>query len=222
MRRVSVISAFVLLNTVIVARVHAGPVTIAVLHAEYTATAGINDPGFAFLEDSGPGYASVSYNCTDPDGSPCGYADASATAQPFRVTASMNAGYYSMSAWASAETDLTFSPLADGTAMLGLAFEASSWSPGGADGVARLFDVTEDQQLWEYSWLSQPAEGVPTALSAAHAYRLHLGVASEGSMQGYSMIEVSGLQEAVPDPGSTLLLLGMGLMGLMAGRKRWQ
>jgi hypothetical protein len=28
--------------------------------------------------------------------------------------------------------------------------------------------------------------------------------------------------ESVPDPGSTLLLLGMGLVGLRAWRKRWQ
>jgi hypothetical protein len=121
----------------------------------------------------------------------------------------------------SAESLLTFSPVTDGTALLGIDFFSLFFSTVSIS----LFDVTGQQQLWQQQWLGGFGSGdlgqlppigtvvVATAFSAAHDYALHLlTTGSSANDATEASLRVSGLV-AVPEP-SSLLLLSAGLAGI--------
>lgn len=125
-------------------------------------------------------------------------------------------------AYASAETQVQFVPRTDGTAPLGILVRYGG--VGYVRSLVSLLDLTDSELLWSYTLSFFPGIQVlsqPTALDVAHTYQLTLFAWSEGvTDQSSTLVEVSGFE--VPDPGSTLLLFGISLVGLRVGRKRWQ
>ena len=143
----------------------------------------------------------------------CGaYAVANASADLLEISATAYAGY--ARAWASVDSALTFAPLSDGLAEIGVVGVAGIVASTHS---VTLFDITANQQLWAFagqrgSFIDQT---MLTPLSAAHVYAVHLTATAEGSNDSSnSTLRLSGLR-AVPDEGGTLMYLGLGVVVLL-------
>jgi len=157
-------------------------------------------------------------------------AEASAEADLFEVTV-----FGSTKLWlalASAQSEMTFSPLLDGTANLTVDF-GRYYDYGFTEGYVSLFDLTSNQELWNYGWDhgqgNVPWDGgssanltLDTYFANDHTYYLSMfaGMDSNGDSE-LVKIGLSGLEiVSVPEP-STMLLLGMVLVGLVGLRGKF-
>ena len=147
-------------------------------------------------------------------------AEASATADLLELSALAH-GYVGITnAGATADSEWTFSPLADGTADFEI-FMSGFWIAGFQS--ASLFDVTANQVLWEFSTryccdLLANTRVAQTPLSAQHVYAMHLNARAGG--QGdttLSTLRVTGLR-AVPDNVNSFVCLCMGLLLALVGK----
>jgi hypothetical protein len=167
--------------------------------------------------------------------------NASASAAWLAVSESIFQGSHDFFGHASADFDLTFAPVTDGAATLDINLTRSGEY---GSGLATLFDVTTQQAVWKVYFGSDfggddlgpviiNEEGsqsfaawggpvaLPTALSAADVYDLHLTSSTSNPAFGtFSSLGVSGVV-SVPEP-STLLLLGIGLATTAASRRRFK
>lgn len=146
-------------------------------------------------------------------------------------------------AWASAESEIVFSPLIDSLQTVTIDFTA--WYDSYySEGYVSLFDLTENMELWNYWWTEgyignvywepQPPTGDPedpveraivdqdTDFIATHTYELVMYTQTNSQWPDKQRInvQVSGIEPtSVPEP-STIILIGMGLIGLAGYRTK--
>ena len=158
-----------------------------------------------------------------------GIVEASAAAAPFSVSTYTGIGPWTEdwrlnNCWASAKSELSFSPVATGEAAIGLQFQGwYQWYYSG--GSVTLLDETLNQELWSYYWDgmaggsvpwvfapgADPAAAaslvVPTELLAADTYRLTLYAWTDSNPADREqiLIQLSGL-EPIPEPSAAALL----------------
>lgn len=151
--------------------------------------------------ESGPGAAS--------------YANADAAAALLDVSA-VGSAYWYTDAIAYADSEWTFSPVWDGTAVINI-FGVSSFIESTQH--ASLFDVTANEQVWLFSTdrALGMSEVVPTSLYADHVYAMHLTAFAAGRGDyTLSNVQVSGIR-AVPDNVDTFVCFCMGLLAALLG-----
>jgi hypothetical protein len=239
MRGLTVSSLFVIVLVFTATPAHASPIGIEVISTAYSASIELTLSSGVTTTTTAAGTdpVSLSLEYIYSFESTYDYAAASVSADWLTVSVGSRS-VNSPVIIASANSEVTFSPHTDGIATIG--FDRLDGGPY-TDGFVSLFDLTGDREVWRYWWEGQgtavtyPEAGIdwglsirpnpvelPTTFSAANTYRLHLfgRTDSQGDSTDVS-VQVSGLV-AVPDPGSTLFLLGIGLVGLRAARKRWQ
>ena len=135
--------------------------------------------------------------------------------------------------WAYATSELTFTPVSSGTALIDVGFLL-----GGmflySETTARLVDLTTSTDVWNVGWgyrsdptIMQTLAATPTSFAtsfdSSHSYQLMLYARTDASDDTQSVTaRVTGLQ-AVPEP-STMLLVGLGssLAALAKHRSRRQ
>jgi len=175
--------------------------------------------------------------------------EAHAVAGSFEVSAFTAAAggnitpYYSQSTFASATTEITFSPAGDWTGPIDFNFfGAEQWFF--SEGYVSMRDVTADVTLWDYgwgqfwplpgstvSWVEQPepySDGwrvkaslsLDTDLNSAHTYELtmHTSTGSNPPDVEYIVIGISDFQ-IVPEP-SLFALAGLGVTACLTLRRR--
>ena len=232
----------------------ADPIGINVLSATYSAnvTLQVNTSGGAPTTTTTSGSSSVSeslevhdpFTTIDPnDGSVISSGDyvinASGRADWLGVSEELRQVSNHWQAQAVADFDLTFSPVANGTATLGVDVTRSGEY---GSGFGSLFDVTTQQDVWRFyfgfdfggcdfcpvvvneggiesvpGWSSPFA--LQTALDAADVYDLHLTSSTFNPGFGtFSSVQVSGLVP-VPEP-SSLILVGMAIAATLASQRR--
>lgn len=217
-------------------RAQADSINVNVLSATYSANLNLTlqpDYGGGTTTATGTGSSPVSesldllqpYTLIDPNDGSVIYStqlemQASANADWLAVDVNLlQQGNY-WSGQATADFDMTFSPVADGTATLGVDFTRSGEY---GSGFGSLFDVTTQQELWRFSFGSDfggcdfcPVavnEGgiesfpgwsgpfaLPSVLNAADVYDLHLTASTfNPAFRTFSSVQVSGLAPA-PEP----------------------
>jgi hypothetical protein len=155
-------------------------------------------------------------------------------ADTFAVSASTAA--FGGRAEATAQSLLTFSPLADGSAPVSFDFVGSGMSIF-SDGYVRLFDLTANRSMFHYSWVGIGGDtGLPrgtnipsfditrggflsldTALLDSHDYALTMHVATNSSSDSAGFrISMAGLAftPVVPEPETWAMML-VGLAGVL-------
>ena len=118
---------------------------------------------------------------------------------------------------ATADSEWTFSPLWDGTAVIDILGESSLIE---SSQFASLFDLTADEQVWQFSTSNAFGmyEVVPTVLNAQHVYAMHLTAFAAGREDhAFSELHVSGIR-AVPDTVDSFVCLCMGLLVAVLGK----
>jgi hypothetical protein len=204
----------------------ATPIDVRVLSATYSVTVTVGGHPEYVTEtktstDSSPVSESLyrNYIPQDTEFGMFGDALAIATADLLDVsTFGLSAIGTSLFTISSADTQFTFSPLADGVA---------DFTINGGSGVfslpysASLFDVTTNTQMWEFSLLGGFFhETVPTFLDGEHVYSMHLHALAVSQADGVdSEMHVSGIR-AVPDTVDSFVCLCMGLFAAVLGT--WQ
>jgi hypothetical protein len=138
-------------------------------------------------------------------------------------------------AYASATSQLWFSPLSDQTQTIGIYISCGGLSVSD-DGSVSLLDLTSNTELWNYSWgmanvppanfpwnsgpYSTANFNVDTDFFASHQYELTMETASQaGSDDESAQIQLTGLA-VVPEPSSTSLLLTICSASLMFIRRQ--
>lgn len=159
----------------------------------------------------------------------------------FTGDAGADAGLFEVSAYgstkmlaqqASARSELTFSPVFNGSQNIAIDF-VGDYEWYFSDGLVSLFDLTLNQEIWNYSWSLMGQGTVPwlsaggdpnataalsldTFLADDHTYNLTMstGIYSNGDAELINM-RLSGLETVpVPEP-ATILLFGIGMIGLV-------
>lgn len=140
------------------------------------------------------------------------------------------------SSLASAKTEIIFTPLIDGLQSLSIDF-AGYYDYFFSEGSVSLFDLTENQELWNYSWDHWFAGNVPwelvagdvpgltavatlsldTYFAADHTYTLKMFAGMDSNSDAELIkIKLTGLKiVSVPEP-STFILLCLGFLGLVS------
>jgi hypothetical protein len=145
---------------------------------------------------------------------------------------------------ADAETNLSFSTLQDTSA--GLQLEVIGGGSFYSDGFVSLFDRTDNQYLFSYSWESLSVPNYPpppgsfpftwtgvnsaflsleTQLESSHIYDLKLHASTNANTDSqYVSLQVSGLYPIVtpaPEPETwAMMLVGLGGVGFLARRRK--
>ena len=231
---------FVVLGLLVPGESAADPFSIQVLTTRYTTTVQVDATSSDLPQIQTTRHATSTTPTTDVFAL-MGFDWATASADLLTVTTRTEAGMdpmhrYGGKSMATAESALTFAPMADGVADLAISligFSQVWWS----DGRLQLHDVTTNEVLWNYGWTccffqhatmpwsappeynGQAAFTIAQPLLAAHEYVLTMMISTNAhnDREGLTMA-VSGLTP-VPEP-STILLVGTGLIAAGVRRRR--
>ena len=223
--KLAVRTTVLVLSFIAAAPAHASTIDIRVLSASHTAT--VTTSQFSNTQtksatDSLPVTANL-YTEYIPDDLLAGFfgtAIADASADLMEVSTRGSASW-TTEAIASADSEWTFSPLVGGMATIDILGTLGSVESRHS---VSLFDMTANQQLWQFAMVAccelGLSETVSTMLAADHVYAMHLTAfaAARGDFT-LSELSVSGLRVvSVPDRSGAFACLAIGLL-LISGLK---